>query len=393
MVASVIPSAARDLLYRFRSSVEKVPRCARDDELPARGGYDEPPARAGHYSARKEQIVRRSVCGLGLLLLGTAGAPTVGGAQAEVPRRDRVRLAEAIRLADKFGDEVWPGWSDTPMRVLLVTDSTEFLIGHSEPSADFARLGYDSLLKRDVWTRPRQFPPTLLATFPAVSGKPTIVIGSAERTDKSSTGWVLTLLHEHFHQWQSSRPDYYAGVARLDLARGDTTGMWMLDYAFPYDSVPVQQAVRGLAVALEQALDAPQAARRSALERVVSARETLRGRLTAADYRYFEFQLWQEGVARFIEYAAARAAAAEPGKPSAAFESLADYEPYSAAAAEARRGLRRELEQLALGRQRRIAFYPLGAATALVLEETRPDWKQAYSRRPFALAALLSVTH
>jgi hypothetical protein len=337
-------------------------------------------------------MLRRSVCGLALLLLGTAAAPTIGRAQAELPSRDRVRLAEAIRLADKLGNEIWPGWSDTPMRVLLVTDSIEFLIGHSEPSADFAGLGYDSLLKREVWTRPRQFPPTLLATFPAVNGKPTIVIGSAERTDKSSTAWVLTLLHEHFHQWQSSRPEYYAGVAGLDLARGDTTGMWMLDYAFPYDSVPVQQAVRRLAVALGHALDAPPAARSSALETVVSARDTLRSRLTAADYRYFEFQLWQEGVARFIEYAAARAASAGSGKPSAAFERLADYEPYSAAAAKARRGLRRELEQLALGRQRRIAFYPLGAAMALVLEETRPDWKAAYARRPFALAALLSAT-
>ncbi len=336
--------------------------------------------------------MRRSVCGLVLLLLGTATVPTPGYAQAEVPRRDRVRLAEAMRLADKVGDDVWPGWRHTPFPVLLVTDSVEFLVGHSEPSADFARLGYDSLLAREVRTRPRQFPPTLLATFPAVGGKPTIVIGSAERTGKSSTAWVLTLLHEHFHQWQSTRPDYYAGVAGLDLAHGDTTGQWMLDYAFPYDSAPVQQAVRGLAIALGQALDTRPGGRRSALKKVVRARDRMRGLLTAADYRYFEFQLWQEGVARFIEYAAAQAAAAESGKPSAAFRGLADYEPYSAAASEARRSLRQELEQLVLGRQRRIAFYPLGAAMALLLEETRPGWKRAYNERPFELAALLSAS-
>jgi len=338
-------------------------------------------------------VLRWPVRGLGLLLLGTAASATVGEAQAafEVPRRDRVRLAEAMRLADDLRDDVWPGWGRTTLRVLLVTDSVEFLVGHAQPSADFARRGYDTLLKREVWTRSRQFSPALLATFPAVSGIPTIVIGSAEHTGKSSTAWVLTLLHEHFHQWQYSQPGYYAGVARLDLAHGDTTGQWMLDYAFPYDSAPVQQAVRRLAIALGQALDAPPSAKANALRAVVGARETLRGCLTAADYRYFEFQLWQEGVARFIEYAAARAAAGSGG-PSAAFRSLSDYEPYSGAAAGARRSVRRELEQLALGRQRRVAFYPLGAAMALLLEETRSDWKRAYADRPFALAALLSAT-
>ena len=77
-----------------------------------------------------------------------------------------------------------------------------------------------------------------------------MVVGSAERTGKSSTGWVLTLMHEHFHQWQYSQPDYYPRLNALDLARGDTTGMWALEYAFPYDSVPVQRAVQRLADAL-----------------------------------------------------------------------------------------------------------------------------------------------
>src|SRR5262245_10000077 len=178
------------------------------------------------------------------------------------------------------------------MAVLLVTDSTEYLIGHPRPTSEFALLGRDSVLGRDVFVRARRFPPTLLATFPAVGGTATIVVGSAERTDKSSAEWVLTLLHEHFHQWQSSLPDYYAKANGLGLARGDTTGQWMLNYPFPYDSAPVQQAVKALATSL---------ARAEPIETVTRQREALRRILSQDDDRYLEFQLWQEGVPRYVE--------------------------------------------------------------------------------------------
>ena len=46
-----------------------------------------------------DHIMRRYVCGLVLLLLGTTTAPSAGYAQAEVPPRDRVRLAEAMRYS------------------------------------------------------------------------------------------------------------------------------------------------------------------------------------------------------------------------------------------------------------------------------------------------------
>lgn len=334
--------------------------------------------------------MRSSIGGLGILLLAIA-APANAQATLQLQPADRVRLAEGRRLAAQICDRLWPGWGRTAFQVLLVADSAEFLLDSQRAPEAFTRLDYDPLLKTEVWTRPRQFPPTLLATFPAVGGLPTVVIGSAERTGKSSTAWVLTLLHEHFHQWQYSQPGYNDGVSRLGLARGDTTGQWMLNYPFPYDSAPVQRAMRSLATSLAQALDAHPETRRHALQAVSDDRAALQSLLAADDYRYLEFQLWQEGVARFIEYAAARAAAGARD-PSTEFRSLADYESYAQASDRALRDLRRELEQLDLAERRRVAFYPIGAAWALLLDQIRPDWKRVYARQPFRLPDLVSAS-
>ena len=307
-----------------------------------------------------------------LLTMAALGAPLAGYGQSEarMPERDAVRLAEAFRVADRVRAAVWPGWERTPLVVLLVSDSAEYLIGHPRPTAEFTSLGRDPVLGREVLVRARRYPPTLLATFPAVAGVSTIVVGSAERTGKSSGEWVITLLHEHFHQWQTALPDYYARVAGLGLARGDTTGRWMLDYDFPYDSAPAQRAVKALAGSLVSGEPAAVAERRNALRRALSA----------DDLRYLEFQLWQEGTARFVELAAAEAAS-KAGAPTERFQRLPDHVPYEELARRLRRELYRQLEELDLGRDRRVAFYPIGAAVALLLERTERDWRVRYQER------------
>jgi hypothetical protein len=321
-----------------------------------------------------------------LLLIGSLATPFLAYGQSTpgIAEADRVRLAEAYRLADRIGPEVWPGWERTPMAVLLVADSMEYLIGHPRPTAEFTSLGRDFALQREVFARPRRFPPNLLATFPAVGGRPTIVVGTAERTGKSSAEWVLTLMHEHFHEWQSSLPDYYPGVNGLGLARGDTTGQWMLDYPFPYDSAPVQRTMRAWAASLARALATTDA---EPIEEVTREREALRRLLSPDDCRYLEFQLWQEGVPRYLELAAARAAASA-GEPPEGFRRLPDYVPYADLAARLRRKLERQLAELSLGRERRVAFYSLGAALAMLLDRSSGDWQRGYRQHRFSLPRL-----
>jgi hypothetical protein len=306
----------------------------------------------------------------------------VAQAYPPLPAADRIRLAEALRLGEMVRDRVWPGWSTAALPILIVADSVEYLVDHPRPSADFQSLGRDRVTGREVLARARVFAPTLLATFPAVGGVPTAVVGTAERTGRRSGAWVLAVLHEQFHQWQYSRPGYYAGVAGLDLAGGDSTGRWMLEYPFPYDAAPVRAALHRLAAELAAPASAATAGR------VLAARRDLGRVLTPPQARYLEFQLWQEGVARYVELAAARAAAGLPGPP-AGFRALPDYEPYDLAARRLERELRHELE--VPGTPGRVAFYPIGAATAGLIAGRVPDWRRRYAATPFRLDHLLEA--
>src|SRR5215469_8935107 len=87
-----------------------------------------------------------------------------------------------------------------------------------------------------MYARPRQFQPNLQATFPAFGFPPVIVIGKpASTSSKTSTPWLIVVMHEHFHQLQWAQPDYLKAINDLWLSKGDPTGMWILNYPFPYD--------------------------------------------------------------------------------------------------------------------------------------------------------------
>ena len=317
---------------------------------------------------------------LAILLAGSAAA------QPAMRDADRVRIAEAFHLAAAVQDEVWPGWRSVPFAVLLVTPDDEFLVGHPRPSDDFALVcAHDSLLG-PVYARPRQFSPALLATFPAVGGVSTVVVGTPEQTGRSSTAWVVTLLHEHAHQMQASQPGYYAAVEALGLTGGDTTGTWMLNYPFPYTSATVRERFAAYRDALATALGSvyrPDG--EAAVAALLGARSRLREALGPADDRYLAFQQWQEGVARYTEHRVA-AAAAKHYDPLPAFLALPDAVPYAMYAGALRRALAGELASADLADQGRVAFYATGAAEALLLDTLRPGWQRRYAADRFSLA-------
>ena len=297
---------------------------------------------------------------------------------------DRIRLAEAFKLSDQLADELWAGWSKAPLAVLLVTPDKEFLIRHPQPSKDFTSIGYDTKLKSEVFYRDRKFQPDLLATFPAVSGVSTIVIGQAENTaSKTSTPWVITLMHEHFHQLQDAQPNFFKDTEALNLSRGDQTGMWMLNYPFPYETPAVSRQFSLLVRLLLEAMNTKSKALfAEKVSDYLAARDTLKQMLTADDYKYFAFQLWKEGIARYTEDRVAHWAATKY-QPTLEFRKLKDFTTFGAAADQVRGGIVHELSTLKLEDYKRVAFYPIGAAEGLLLDRSKPKWRSRYFGEKF----------
>jgi hypothetical protein len=224
--------------------------------------------------------------------------------------------------------------------------------------------------------------PNLLATFP-IGDAPTIVIGQAENTSKkTSTPWVVTVLHEHFHQLQYSQPNYYPDVTALNLARGDQTGMWMLNYAFPYSDSKVKEQFAVLSRLLATALESDSGDFATKLADYLSARRKFGESLSPDDYKYFSFQIWQEGIARYTEYRVAEMAAVRY-KPSKKFRSLNDYRPFKQVADQIKSDILKELSTLRLEDYQRVAFYPLGAGEGLLLDRATPQWQSRYFSKRF----------
>jgi hypothetical protein len=263
--------------------------------------------------------------------------------------------------------------------LLLVTPQAEFLTHHPSPPAEF------KLTNDGFHARARQFSINLLATFPAFGPPSVIVIGEpANTSSKTSTSWLITLMHEHFHQLQEAQPGYYEAVQKLELSNGDTTGMWMLNYPFPYEKSEVITSFSKLRGLLLRAVSEPDTTKFASLAHEYALkRKQFFAMLSTNDGNYLEFQLWKEGIARYTQIKAAEAAAHY--QPAVEYRALPDFTPFSDFAQQARNDTLDELKRADLPTWKREVVYSFGATEGLLLDRLHPKWKDDYFKHPLSM--------
>lgn len=285
-----------------------------------------------------------------------------GAAEALGPRIAQIRAYSRGK-----GERLWPGYGAAPFGMLLIEADVETLLCQPGTSAGFAPSGRDKATGCPRQTRARSdLSPGLLAAMPLFGPPSTIVMGTPAATGRSDAGWLRTILHEHFHQWQSALPGYYDRVGALDLTGGDQSGMWMLNFAFPYADEAAGRGFAAASHALADALAARGTARfLPAFDRYLAARRAFSHGVGESNWRYLEFQLWQEGVARWTEIELGRA------YPDAAVR---------ASARELEASTLRQLRNPDLKGQGREVAYPFGTGEAMLMQACGSAWRKAYPR-------------
>ncbi len=301
-----------------------------------------------------------------ILLSAAAVAATPASAAPDVG----TSIAQVRAFAKSIGDELWPGYGTAPFEFLLVGSDKEELFCRGSAPEGFKADGIDSASGCVRYVRSRtDLPDNLLAALPIFGPPSTIVMGTPLSTGRTDSEWMRTILHEHFHEWQDSLPNISERIGALDLAGGDNTGMWMLNFPFPYSDPAIVSAFNDASHLLGAVVDARGTpAFRPALTRYLVARAKLASAAGARNWRYAEFELWKEGVARWTEIELGKRYP-DPG--------------VRASALTLEQKTRAWLDNPDLTGAKREFVYPYGASEAMLLETCDPTWRTRY---PSALA-------
>ena len=115
----------------------------------------------------------------------------------------------------------------------------------------------------------------------------------------------------------------------------------------------------------------------------IIARKEFFAQLSPDDRKYLNFQLWKEGIARYVQIKSAEAAGNY--QPTPEYAALPDYETFQSYARKARSDTLSELKRADLATWKRLVVYSFGASEGLLLDRLRPEWKQRYFRQFFTL--------
>ena len=116
---------------------------------------------------RRGCVTALAVLGVMLLLCAMAGLvsalsnrnlPVASPAVDRLSDLDKARLAEALHIQQRLGDQIWPGLSEAAIPVLLWNRETSFLVGLDDPPSDWRIVEADTFFGEPYFRQPTDNP-------------------------------------------------------------------------------------------------------------------------------------------------------------------------------------------------------------------------------------------
>lgn len=336
------------------------------------------------------------------IILHNQTLPTASSQPAQLSTAEKGRLAEITHLRTTLGSEIWPGWGEMQIPIVIYKESYAFLVGLSSPADGWVRVPHEQVEAAAWQAIPNE--EYFRQPLPASGETPQafiVQIGetfAASMTTKDWTGihlvemmkaelpafispfvpyalvvrqfnsdwFIAAVLHESFHALQAQQS--FQRVADAESAT-------VLEKDYPWDDNEFRDAWSTerqlLAKAIQQTEDEVQL--RALVAEWLSVRVARRKELSDDLISYEQKREWLEGLAKYAELQSwLLAGATEEYSSLPVMADLPDFDAYQKAEAH----WKQELNQLKSDLQfDDTVFYYSGWAQAELLDRLMPDWK------------------
>ncbi len=324
---------------------------------------------------------------LTVLLLGACAVPTaavtptaaLSATAATHILPEFAETLEAWRLLAAYGDQVWPGWGQARIPLLIRSGEYDLLVGHPSPPPGFSLLPGVTAADQPVYRHTGHLVPVPAATAWQVGDVWSVAVPTRAEFQQAidaqlGTGvvqldtenYVRAIVHEAFHAYamdviKGSVPDFGADVNEGDL----------IQRLAAQPDLDQQYTAEGQMLA--KALQAPddRSVRQAVSEflKLRQARRAVGDKDTAA---YEQTTEWIEGLARYAEVAVMQHA--DPAMSAEIWQAFLDQLARPTTSPDGFRG----------------RYYLLGAGQAFLLDRLLPDWKTRALAGKQALETLLA---
>ncbi|MEZ4771432.1 MAG: hypothetical protein R2844_23830 [Caldilineales bacterium] len=343
-------------------------------------------------------IVLVALCALAGLVsaLSNRSLPVAAPDAEQLSALDKARLAEALHLRETLGNQIWPGFGDADIPVLLWNREASFLIGVDEAPAGWQQVPGAAFMEKPYFRQATDDPQNFAVP---VDGRLAASIATKSETDaflvrqfqsmlppplkqvfpyrlliQPSEVQISAVLHEGFHVLQSQVAAQKLAAAEAINARQDD--YWRADAA-------AEGAWKDEVALLDGALRAESPDdTRNLVRQFIDQRQARRAAqdLPAELVRFEQLIEWEEGLAKYVELASWQQAAETDGyAPLAELSADPDFKGYDTFGQRWSQELSTMKRQA--GQEGVTRFYYTGAAQAFLLDRLSPGW-QVHAMEP-----------